>query len=76
MFESVFKVLKKLEPLCLLPGDFLRLLEVLKVFLVCSYIDCMLSTKEEGSSTFESIDNSGEFFVVGVVVSFSWEEAS
>ena len=40
------------------------------------FANSVLCAKKKGSSALKPIDNSGELFVVGVVILFSWEEAS
>jgi len=62
-----------------LPGlsacNLLQLVEILKILVISLYTNWVFSTKEEGASTFKTKDNSSEFFVVGVVVILSREEA-
>jgi hypothetical protein len=66
------EVLEELHPSGLSAGDFLRLAKVLEVFVICSDVDGVISTKEVGATAFKPIHNGGHFFIMDIVVSLSW----
>jgi hypothetical protein len=66
------EVLKEFHPMGLSAGDFLGLVEVLEIFVISSDVNGMVGAQEVGVAAFESIDDGGHFFIVDVVVSFSW----
>lgn len=71
VFKCIIEVLKELNPTRLSSCDLLWFAEVLEVFVVCADFDWVFCTKEKWPSTFESKDNAGKFFVVGVIILFS-----
>jgi hypothetical protein len=74
--QFIVKILKVLDPAGLSTSNLLRLAEILEIFVVGSNLDWLCSTKEEGSTTLESEQDSCEFLVMGVVVLFGGEETS
>jgi hypothetical protein len=72
MFEYEVKVLQEFHPSCLSACDFLRLAEVLEVFVVGPDGNRMVGAQEVGASAFKSINNGSHLLVVDVVVSFCW----
>jgi hypothetical protein len=57
-------------------SNLLRLAEILEVLVVGANFNGLCSTKEEGSTTFESEQDSCEFLVVGIVVLFGGKETA
>jgi hypothetical protein len=76
MGQFIVEVLQVLDPAGLSASNLLWLAEVLEVLVVGTDLDGLCGAKEEGSTTFESEQDSGEFLVVGVIVLFGREEAS
>jgi len=76
MFKGVVKVLEEFEPACLSAINFVRLAEVLEVFMISSYTNGMFHSKKEGATTFKSKDNCSEFFVMCIVVALGREKTT
>jgi hypothetical protein len=72
VFEHKVEVLQELHPSGLPAHNFLRLAEILEIFVVGSDGDKVVGAKEVGAPTFKSIDNGSHLFVMDVVVSFCW----
>jgi hypothetical protein len=66
------EVLQELHPSSLPAHDFLRLAEVLEVFMVCPDVDGVVGAEEVGVAAFKPVHNGSHLFIVDVVVSFSW----
>jgi hypothetical protein len=70
VFEYEVKVLQEFHPSGLSACDFLRLAEVLEIFVISSDSNRMVGVEEVGVSTFESVDNGSHFFIVDIIVLF------
>jgi hypothetical protein len=76
VLQSVVEVLEELDPAGLAASDFLRLSEILEVFVVGADANRVLGTEEERATTFEAENNTKELFVVGVVIGFRRKETA
>ena len=76
MFKGVVKVLEEFEPACLSAINFLRLAEVLEVFMVGPDANGMFRSKRERATALKPIDYGGEFFVMCIVVAFGGKETT
>jgi hypothetical protein len=76
VFQGVVEVLEELDPPGLAARDFLWFAEVLEVFVVGTNADRVFSTQKEWAAALKPKDNPKEFFIVGVIVGFHWEEAT
>jgi len=75
VFDVVVKILKEFHPSGLLACDFLWFFEVLQVLVVCMDAYGVLRTQEVLSPTFETKDHTCQFFIMGIIVLLSREEA-
>ncbi len=75
LVKVIVVVLKEFHPMGLAACDFLWLVEVLEVFVVCMDHNWVVGTQEVWMTTFESVDNGRHFFVMNVVILFSREES-
>ena len=75
MSKSAIEVLEIFNPVGLSTRDLLRLVEVLKVFVISVNLNRFGSTKKEWLSHFEAKEDSSKFFIMGIIVAFSGEEA-
>jgi hypothetical protein len=76
MGQFIVEVLQVFDPVGLSASNLLRLAEVLEILVVGADFDGLCGAKEEGSTTFESEQDSGEFLVMSVVVLFGREETA
>jgi hypothetical protein len=74
--QFIIEILEVFDPMGLMTGDLLGLMEVLEVLVVSMNLNWVCRSKEQGATTLEPKDDHGELLVMGVVVLFGREETS
>jgi hypothetical protein len=74
--QFIVEILQILDPVGLSTSNFLRLTEVLEIFVVGANFDGLSSAKEERAATFKSKQDGCEFLIMGIIVLFGGEETA